>query len=407
MTVGMSRRVAGERAGNRDVREIKVKVTKYADRRNFVMYYLDPVTEKQITKSTGKRTRRAAERVAALWEVELRSGRKEGNPRMTWKGFREKYESEKLASLSQRTREATDTAFNHLENLIAPARLAALDEATISVFQAKLRRRKIQETSIASYLRHLKAALNWAVSMALMPFMPKIHMPKRSKGQRMMRGRPITPEEYEKMIKTVPEVRPHDAAAWQHYLQGLWLSGLRLEESLILSWDEDAPISIDLTGRRPRLRIYAEAEKGNRDRLLPMTPDFAAFLLATPESDCHGLVFNLDGQWTRTPMTPRRVGRVVSAIGKKADVVVNKGVHKFASAHDFRRAFGTRWAKLVMPSVLQKLMRHDSIETTLRYYVDLDADEMAEELWRMSGSINTFINTPSLEHKKEEKEPGP
>ena len=159
------------------------------------MYYLDPVTEKQITKSTGKQTRRAAERVAALWEGELRSGRKEGDPRMTWKAFREKYETEKLASLSQRTREATDTAFNHLENLIAPARLAALDEPTISIFQAKLRQRKIQETSIASYLRHLKAALNWAVSIGLMPAMPKIHMPKRSKGQRMMRGRPITAED--------------------------------------------------------------------------------------------------------------------------------------------------------------------------------------------------------------------
>ena len=122
---------------------------------------------------------------------------------------------------------------------------------------------------------------------------------------------------------------------------------------------------VHILGRR--LRIYAEAEKGRRNRLLPMTPDFAAFLLATPESERHGLVFKLDGQWTGTPMTPRRVGRVISEIGKKADVIVNKGVHKYASAHDFRRAFGTRWAKVVMPSVLQKLMRHDSIETTLRY----------------------------------------
>jgi hypothetical protein len=41
-------------------------------------------------------------------------------------------------------------------------------------------------------------------------------------------------------------------------------------------------------------------------------------------------------------------------------------------------------------------MRHDSIETTLRYYVDLDADEMAEEFWKtIQGNINTFINTPS------------
>ena len=30
---------------------------------------------------------------------------------------------------------------------------------------------------------------------------------------------------------------------------------------------------VNLSGKRPRLRIYAEAEKGQRNRLLPMTPD--------------------------------------------------------------------------------------------------------------------------------------
>lgn len=386
------------------MRQIKVKVTKYADRRYFVMYYVDPVTEKLVTRSTRKRTLREAERVAALWQEELQAGRKEGDPRMTWKAFRQKYEFEKLASLSDRTLEAADTAFNHLETLVNPARLASLDETTISIFQAKLRERKIEETSIASYLRHLKAALNWAVSMGLLPTMPKIHMPKRSKGQRMMRGRPISLDEYEMMLRTVPKVRPQDSPAWQYYLRGLWLSGLRLEESLVFSWDEDAPISVDLSGRRPRLRIYAEAEKGHRDRLLPMTPDFAAFLLETPGSQRCGTVFKLDGLWTKKPMTPRRVGRVISEIGEKAGVLVNKAARKYASAHDFRRAFGTRWAQKVMPSVLQKLMRHDSIETTLRYYVDLNADEMAEALWRMSGSANTPVNAPSLEPKTDEKD---
>ncbi len=68
--------------------------------------------------------------------------------------------------------------------------------------------------------------------------------------------------------------------------------------------------------------------------------------------------------------------------------------------------FGTRWAKKVMPMDLQKLMRHDSIETTMRYYVDLDADEMAEELWKAEPKvINTFINNPSPEGKKTEREP--
>ena len=33
------------------------------------------------------------------------------------------------------------------------------------------------------------------------------------------------------------------------------------------------------------------------------------------------------------------------------------------------------------PLALKRLMRHVAIETTLRYYVDQDADDVAEELW--------------------------
>jgi hypothetical protein len=34
-----------------------------------------------------------------------------------------------------------------------------------------------------------------------------------------------------------------------------------------------------------------------------------------------------------------------------------------------------------MPAVLRQLMRHSGIETTMAYYVDLDADAVADELW--------------------------
>ena len=34
------------------------------------------------------------------------------------------------------------------------------------------------------------------------------------------------------------------------------------------------------------------------------------------------------------------------------------------------------------PATLQLLMRHRSIETTMKYYVDLDADDIADELWK-------------------------
>lgn len=35
-----------------------------------------------------------------------------------------------------------------------------------------------------------------------------------------------------------------------------------------------------------------------------------------------------------------------------------------------------------MPAVLQKLMRHSAIQTSMGYYVDLDADDLAADLWR-------------------------
>lgn len=162
----------------------------------------------------------------------------------------------------------------------------------------------MKDTTIATHLRHLRASLNWAVSMEMLSAAPKFHMPKRVKGRKLMRGRPITTEEFERMLAAVPLVRSHDREDWQHYLHGLWLLGLRLEESLVLGWDDESPISIDLGGRHPRLRIYAEAEKGHQDRLLPITPDFAEFLLQTPKQERHGSVLKLLGRFTRKPMTP-------------------------------------------------------------------------------------------------------
>ena len=59
----------------------------------------------------------------------------------------------------------------------------------------------------------------------------------------------------------VSKARPKDLAACIRYLRGLYLGGLRLEESLVLSWDDDSPFAVDLTGRRPAFRIAAVAQK--------------------------------------------------------------------------------------------------------------------------------------------------
>src|SRR5258708_40366965 len=59
--------------------------------------------------------------------------------RITWDEFRQRYDDEKLASLSANSREATNAAFNHLEAIVNPHRLSALSSEQLSLFQAGLR----------------------------------------------------------------------------------------------------------------------------------------------------------------------------------------------------------------------------------------------------------------------------
>lgn len=401
--------------------KIHVHVVRYADCKNLVLRYRDPTTGRQVRKSAGTASKSEARRAAHAWEAALNDGRDQGPHAITWEAFRQRYEDEVVPSLAERTSDKITTAFNAVERLlpkVAAGRLQDLDAEAISRLQAGLRDGKRSENTIAAYLGHLRAALQWAADMGLIPAVPKIKKPQRaSKRGRASKGkgRPLTGEEFERMLNKVPaallalkqrkkaarkvpeggwkrgpyqtapvELDPQAVASWRHFLTGLWLSGLRLGEALDLYWDQPNKLCIDLTGKHPRLVIPEDCEKGHRNRLLPLTPDFAGFILATPPADRHGPVFNPQAVQGRASYDV--AGRVIGLIGELAGVKVHThprtGKVKYASAHDLRRSFGDRWARKVMPAVLQRLMRHECIETTLRYYVGLDADSLAEELYR-------------------------
>ena len=111
-------------------------------------------------------------------------------------------------------------------------------------------------------------------------------------------------------------------------------------------------------------------------------------------------MFKLNGLQTRKAITPKRIYRIVSKIGKRAGVVVNKAASKFASANDLRRAFGARWASTVKPAVLQRLMRHANIATTMGYYVALDSADVADELWAKFGTTEGHTAAYNTAYKK-------
>lgn len=394
--------------------EIKVHVENKG-RKFLYMRYRCPGTGKYVERSTRTASPKEAAKAAAVWEAELRDGRYQKPSRLTWQAFREYYSANALPGLAVRSVSSYETTLNVFEEICSPQKLADVTTPRLTAFVTELRLRDRSEATIAHHLRHLKASMRWAHREGLLLTLPTFNMPKRAKGSKAMRGRPITLEEFERMLAAIPAVVENAAAAsWEFYLRGLWSSGLRLTESLSLRWDH-APgaIVVDFTGRRPMLRIPAEAQKANRDEVLPMAPEFAALLQSVPEAQRRGPVFRfLENSGEPMKRCRFKVGLTVSAIGEKAGVVVDERrkrgetVRKFASAHDLRRGFGQRWAGKVMPTVLRELMRHASLNTTMKFYVGTNAEASADALWNAVGDTlcdtsQSAGNEASGERKKQ------
>lgn len=407
--------------------EIRVKVTKFSDRRYLLMYYDCPRTGKRVSRSTKQTTEREAVREAGKWEAELREGRYKPASKIAWAEFRQRYEDEVAAGLAHKTDRMVGTVFNTVERIlpaVADGRLVDLDVDQLSDLQKQLRNEKRSEATIRSYFAHLRAALRWAVDLKMLPAVPKIMLAGRAKDASTMKGRPIKAEEFDRLLAKVEagliaasdaqnkrrerkrtltaeqaakarrkqtERAAIAAPDWHRLLNGLWLSGLRLGEALNLYWDRDDKLTISLDRRRPMLFIPAALDKGRKDRELPIAPEFAEFLAETPREARTGPVFPL--RTLRGPMFPNGdwVSRVICQIGQAAGVKVNTsartGKTKFASAHDLRRSFGARWSARVMPAVLKELMRHESIDTTMRFYVGQNAEATADAIWAAADKV--------------------
>lgn len=398
----------------------KIWLVKSGRSNSWVIRYIDLETGRVLQKSTGTDRKKDAERMLGELRADLLASRYQGPETTSWEVFREKYRMEVLSGLARTTRLKSETILDSVEKILKPKMLTDLTASQISKFVANLRDGKRSESTIAGYLAHLRSALSWAVSVGLIHRLPNIQKPKRAKINRKPKGRAPTEEEYKRILAAVPSIVGDERApSWIHFIEGLWWSGLRLSEALELYWDRDDKLRIDRQGERMILRIPAELEKGHQDRLLPIAPEFEKFLTAVPREKQTGRVFNPRANRVHGEgLQMLRVSKVIGMIGKESGIVVNvdirTGKTKYVSAHDLRRAFGDRWALRVMPPVLMQLMRHESIDTTMRFYVGRRVQATADVIWDAyksvkkqeddkKGSHVTLYVTPAKKRMKREK----
>lgn len=364
------------------MQQIKVYLMLRTGRKHYEMQWSDPITGKLKTRSTRSTKRRDAERIAGAKESELNAGHFEDVVNVLWKTAADRFESEVLVSRARKTKYKFQAVRNWLEKLIDPKHIRTLDASLISKFQSLLRAKGQAEATIKGHLSALRACLNWAFRMGMLNRAPTIEMPKRINK---MKGRPLSDDEFKLMLAAIEKVidEPADRDSFTRLLNGLWLSGLRIEEAMKLTWQPSAGgISVNFTGAFPRLKIEANVDKSTKARLLPITSDFAEFLLATPPEERIGRVFNPRIKWMAGEyLRADTCSKVISRIGKAAKILVAEYPplpgetdtrKKWASAHDFRRSFGTRWAPHFTVHELKELMRLASIQTAMTYYIETD-----------------------------------
>jgi integrase len=219
-------------------------------------------------------------------------------------------------------------------------------------------------------LQFLHTALAWAVQQKMLPAVPKfpaVKVPKKD-------PQPVPLESFERML-----AKADGDPQMQAYLLCGWLAGLRLSEALALEWEpaEKAPY-LDLA--RDRIILPAEFTKAVKDQWIPLDAELRRALEALPR---HGRrVFHFPGE--RGVLGPGGVSQRVADLAKKAGVKLTMKA--------LRRGFGCRHAGKVSAHVLQRLMRHSNIKTTMDYYANIDT--AVEEAILGAQRVSSRVSAP-------------
>jgi integrase len=202
------------------------------------------------------------------------------------------------------------------------------------------------------------------------PRFPAVKFPKKKPA-------PVSAETFERLLGKA------DDCELRTFLVCGWLAGLRLSEAKSLEWElsTEAPwVDFD----RNRIWFPAEFVKAAEHQWVPLDPVLRTALEALPR---HGRkVFGFVSRRTREQLKRSGLSRRVVDLAKRAGVRL--------TMHALPRGFGCRYAGKVPAQVLQRLMRHANIRTTVDYYANVDAAVEAAVLGPQRNISRNTATTP-------------
>ena len=224
------------------------------------------------------------------------------------------------------------------------------------------------------YLTTFRVFLNWAVKQGMIAKNPLANIPLLNEAaDKRQERRELTDEEITALLSSIESrgVMHHGLTAHERAL----VYRLALETGL--RWNEIVTLkrkSFTLDTPRPIVTVEAVNAKNRRADDLPITPELAADLAGYFRS-CPQLptAKAFTGIWAGKVGAP-----MIADDLKAAGIAVENDAGEKIVFHSLRHTFATRHAKNGTPApVLQRLMRHSSIELTMKYYTHLRIEDKA------------------------------
>lgn len=295
-----------------------------SDRNGYVLKFYCPLQQTRIRKNCGTRDRREARRIQRECRERLLNGEytasggvilagqqqsarrtaKVVDPGrgMSWEAARERYRQHRAA----RGREASlvhslsriDLAGRIFENELQPHldgelmlpdcmtldRFEYLQEQLLAGAESRFDRRS--PNTVNSTIGAVIAFARFCKKHDWIPAVPDV---QKLEVEEVMKGRPVTGEEFDRMLAVTPDVvGPNSAPSWQFAMRVLWETGFRIGDLMDFHWNDEQHIHPRWKGQ-PTL-VIPSSQKNRKLQELPLLPGLAKLLETVPAKNRTGWV---------------------------------------------------------------------------------------------------------------------
>ena len=352
--------------------KIKVHVTKRKRKRGYVysVVWQDPRTGQHKTESVGK-DRAYAYTVASERRRMLQEGRTAGITSITYDDFVTEHLCEIEGQLSEGSYREHARVLRQFRKACNPKRLTVIDYAMLQRFRAARIKDGVAPTTVNKGLRTLQGILERAVMrnyLTVNPFQGKRKALWTKEPEKAVNFMPK--EEFEALLGACQDDR------WRAICIVAYHAGLRRGELVFLAWQD-----VDFGSRELYVRNKDDhSTKSRKNRTVPMNSNVVKSLGTLRSGKFPGgdVFRNVEGR-----KMLNNFNSCFERIVKRAGLVNEEGKAAF-SIHDLRRSCCTNLlAQGVSPKMVQEIMGHVNIETTMKYYAGVTNKGKHEAMRRL------------------------